>query len=53
MKKKRDEREAYLDNVIDEMKSQLNEVEIDADIYGRPKHIYSYLSKNGITKKAI
>ena len=51
MKKKRDEREAYLDNVMDEVKSQLEEVEIDADIYGRPKHIYSIYRKMALQKK--
>ncbi|WP_285395021.1 bifunctional (p)ppGpp synthetase/guanosine-3',5'-bis(diphosphate) 3'-pyrophosphohydrolase [Lysinibacillus sp. fls2-241-R2A-57] len=51
MKKKRDEREAYLDNVMAEMKSQLTEVEIEADIYGRPKHIYSIYRKMVLQKK--
>ncbi|MGM9950998.1 MAG: RelA/SpoT family protein [Lysinibacillus sp.] len=51
MKKKRNERELYLDNVISEIKSQLAEVEIDADIYGRPKHIYSIYRKMAMQKK--
>ena len=51
MKKKRDEREAYLDNVMTEMKSQLTDVEIDADVYGRPKHIYSIYRKMVLQKK--
>ena len=51
MKKKRDEREAYLDNVMDEINSQLKEVEIDADIFGRPKHLYSIYRKMVLQKK--
>lgn len=51
MKKKRTEREAYLDNIVDEIKSQLSEVDIDADIYGRPKHIYSIYRKMALQDK--
>ncbi|OCS94661.1 RelA/SpoT family protein [Caryophanon latum] len=51
MKKKRAEREAYLDNIVDEVTSQLHEVEIEADIYGRPKHIYSVYRKMHLQDK--
>ncbi|MBB2481708.1 bifunctional (p)ppGpp synthetase/guanosine-3',5'-bis(diphosphate) 3'-pyrophosphohydrolase [Bacillus sp. APMAM] len=45
MKRKRAEREQYLDDVIDEVKERLNDVSIKADISGRPKHIYSIYRK--------
>ncbi|WP_075982415.1 RelA/SpoT family protein [Bacillus massilinigeriensis] len=45
MKKKRAEREQYLDEVVDEVKMRLNEVSIKAEISGRPKHIYSIYRK--------
>lgn len=51
MKKKRAEREAYLDNIVQEVTSQLKEVEIEADIYGRPKHIYSVYRKMHLQDK--
>ncbi|KGR74459.1 RelA/SpoT family protein [Ureibacillus sinduriensis] len=51
MKRKRVEREAYLDNVMNEVRSQLVDVEIDADISGRPKHIYSIYRKMVLQNK--
>jgi len=42
---KRREREAYIDDVIVQMRERLNEVEIYADIEGRPKHFYSIYRK--------
>ncbi|MDQ6599781.1 bifunctional (p)ppGpp synthetase/guanosine-3',5'-bis(diphosphate) 3'-pyrophosphohydrolase [Bacillus salipaludis] len=51
MKKKRAEREQYLDDVIDEVKGRLNEVSIKADLSGRPKHIYSIYRKMVLQNK--
>ncbi|GHH97145.1 RelA/SpoT family protein [Neobacillus kokaensis] len=51
MKKKRAEREQYLEDVIDEVKVRLNEVTIKADISGRPKHIYSIYRKMALQNK--
>ncbi|MCB8818016.1 RelA/SpoT family protein [Desulfosporosinus shakirovi] len=42
---KRREREAYINEVIVQMRDRLNEVEIYADIAGRPKHFYSIYRK--------
>ena len=42
---KRQEREAYISEVIVQMRERLNEVEIYADIAGRPKHFYSIYRK--------
>jgi guanosine-3',5'-bis(diphosphate) 3'-pyrophosphohydrolase len=42
---KRREREAYINEVIAQMRERLNEVEIYADIEGRPKHFYSIYRK--------
>ncbi len=51
MKKKRTEREDYLNNVIAEVRTQLDEVDIKADLFGRPKHIYSIYRKMAIQNK--
>ncbi|GIN38624.1 MULTISPECIES: RelA/SpoT family protein [Heyndrickxia] len=45
MKKKRAEREQYLDDVIEEVNERLEDVSIKAEISGRPKHIYSIYRK--------
>ncbi|HWO74767.1 MAG TPA: bifunctional (p)ppGpp synthetase/guanosine-3',5'-bis(diphosphate) 3'-pyrophosphohydrolase [Bacillus sp. (in: firmicutes)] len=51
MKRKRAEREEYLDEVIEEVKERLNEVNIKAEITGRPKHIYSIYRKMALQNK--
>lgn len=51
MKKKRAEREQYLDDVVAEVRTALDEVAIKADISGRPKHIYSIYRKMALQNK--
>lgn len=51
MKKKRTEREQYLEEVIQEMRERLNEVSIKGEISGRPKHIYSIYRKMVLQNK--
>ena len=51
MKRKRNEREEYLNDVMEDIKDQLSDVEIEADLYGRPKHIYSIYKKMVIQNK--
>ncbi|MEH7440460.1 bifunctional (p)ppGpp synthetase/guanosine-3',5'-bis(diphosphate) 3'-pyrophosphohydrolase [Neobacillus drentensis] len=51
MKKKRAEREQYLEDVIDEVKNRMGEVSIKAELSGRPKHIYSIYRKMALQNK--
>ncbi|MDQ0351127.1 GTP pyrophosphokinase [Alkalibacillus filiformis] len=51
MKQKRDERVYYIEKVINEIQDQLKDVNITAEISGRPKHIYSIYRKMVIQKK--
>jgi GTP pyrophosphokinase len=42
---KRDDRERYIDDVIAQLRAALAESGIDAELSGRPKHIYSIYNK--------
>jgi GTP pyrophosphokinase len=41
----RNAREAYLQQVIDQLSSELDAIDVQADISGRPKHLYSIYQK--------
>ncbi|WP_164668509.1 RelA/SpoT family protein [Virgibacillus doumboii] len=45
MKQKREQRETYISDVMNEVTDQLKDVNIEADISGRPKHLYSIYRK--------
>ncbi len=51
MKQKREERVHYIDEVMEEVKRQLKDVDIKAELSGRPKHIYSIYRKMMLQKK--
>src|SRR6478752_5393781 len=51
MKQKRNERETYIDDVIEEVKHRMGEVSIKAELSGRPKHIYSIYRKMALQNK--
>ncbi|WP_442603516.1 RelA/SpoT family protein [Paenibacillus sp. KN14-4R] len=51
MQKKRTERERYIEEVGISIKDKLKDMGIDADISGRPKHIYSIYKKMSAKNK--
>ena len=51
MDSKRDEREAYIHETVVNIEEATKELEIEAEIYGRPKHIYSIYRKMKDKKK--
>jgi guanosine-3',5'-bis(diphosphate) 3'-pyrophosphohydrolase len=51
MAQKRREREAYVQEVIDALKTKFGELEIKAEISGRAKHIYSIYRKMNLQNK--
>lgn len=51
MRTKREQREAYVDEAVEDIRLATEELDIYAEIYGRPKHIYSIYRKMKDQKK--
>ena len=51
MQQKRAERESYLANIMEEIKSDIGNMNISAEMSGRPKHLYSIYRKMVIQGK--
>jgi GTP pyrophosphokinase len=51
LEERRDERESYLQDFIQQLRKVLDEAGVKAQVYGRPKHIYSIWNK--MQRKAL
>ena len=45
VKSKREERERFIEGIIEELRAKMKEAKIQAEIYGRPKHLWSIYRK--------
>ena len=50
---KRAERENFINDIIVEVRKKLDEVKIEAEVYGRPKHLYSIHKKMQKDNKSL
>ncbi len=53
IKTKRTEREKFIDDIIQEIRVKLKEVKIQAEVYGRPKHLFSIYRKMQKDNKSL
>lgn len=51
LEERREEREQYIQDAVIEIKQMLSDVGIKAEVYGRPKHIYSIWKKMSAKQK--
>jgi len=47
------QRESYIDNIVKDIKEKLDEMEVPATVYGRPKHFFSIYKKMVTKNKTI
>ncbi|MBC2575946.1 RelA/SpoT family protein [Peptostreptococcus canis] len=45
VKMKREQREKYIQNIVELLRDTFNDMEINCEVYGRPKHFYSIYKK--------
>lgn len=53
LNERKEEREAYIKKIIDPIKKELKEHNINAEVQGRPKHFYSIYKKMKIRNKPL
>ena len=53
IRRKRSDRERYIEDVVEKVKANLEEVGIEAEVFGRPKHFFSIYKKMVSQNKTI